>query len=223
MDQAQNIKGLDNKLIDTSTAARELADILDRLGRLLHYRQFSAGLNPAQWEALRFLARANRYSRNPGALAEYLGTTKGTASQTLIALEEKSLIARIRGRQDRRQVLLELTEAGRAALDNDPVVEIAQAAGRVGGIDVTALTRGLSALFLELRQAREHPIFGNCGQCAHLGSREREADPSGPHCCRLREAALSNADLDQVCVDFCATPDPGRAPARPLSEGEPRP
>lgn len=185
-----------------TTAHRQLAVILDRLGRLLHYRQFAAGLNPAQWEALRFIARANRFSRNPGALAEYLGTTKGTASQTLIALEDKGLIARHRGTKDRRQVLLQLTDSGYAALARDPVFEIAAAAERIEGIDLAALTSGLSALFLELRRPSEHPTFGTCGQCVHLGSNERQADPSGPHCCRLRQGALSLDDLDKICVDY---------------------
>lgn len=192
-------------MTETPATPRQLAVILDRLGRLLHYRQFAAGLNPAQWEALRFIARANRFSRNPGALAEYLGTTKGTASQTLIALEEKGLIARNRGTKDRRQVLLHLTDSGHAALAQDPVSEIAEAAERIDGIDLATLTHGLSALFLELRRPSEHPTFGICGQCVHLGSNERQADPSGPHCCRLRQGALSLDDLDKICVDYAAT------------------
>ena len=207
-------------MTDTTTAPSQLAAILDRLGRLLHYRQFAAGLNPAQWEALRFIDRANHYSRNPGALAEYLGTTKGTASQTLIALEEKGMIARTRGNQDRRQVLLELTDAGCTALAGDPVVEIARAAERIEGIDAAALTSGLSALFLELRRPSEHPTFGQCGQCVHLGSNERPADPAGPHCCRLRQGALSVDDLDRICVDYCAArqAEPGAA----IAAGDPQ-
>ena len=60
-----------------------IAALVDRLGRMAHGMQYASGLNPAQWEALRFIARANRYSRSPGAIARYLGTTRGTVSQTL--------------------------------------------------------------------------------------------------------------------------------------------
>ncbi len=43
--------------MDKSVRAVEL---LDRMSRIAHGLQFALGLNPAQWEALRFLARANR-------------------------------------------------------------------------------------------------------------------------------------------------------------------
>jgi len=211
-------------MIETSPASARLAAVLDRLGRLMHARQFFAGLNPAQWEALRFIARANHFSRNPGALAEYLGTTKGTASQTLIALEEKGMIARSRGKRDRRQVLLELTEAGRAALAEDPVAEIAKAAERLDGVDVEALVRDLSVLLLDLRRPSDHPTFGVCGQCVHLGAGEhveaggRPGVPTAPYCCRLRRGALVRDDLDRICIDFCATA-PGGVAAQGARQG----
>ena len=40
-----------------------------RLARLLRARGHSNGLNPAQWEALRYLAVANQFSNTPGAMA----------------------------------------------------------------------------------------------------------------------------------------------------------
>ena len=88
------------------TESDTIATLVDRLSRIAHSLQFSEGLNPAQWNALRFLARANKYSTSPGVLADYLGCTKGTISQTLIALESKGLVARIRCDEDRRKVLL---------------------------------------------------------------------------------------------------------------------
>src|SRR5271165_5518540 len=111
--------------------AQRVAELIDRLARLTRELQFVHGLNPAQWEALRFLARANRYSRSPGALAEFLGTTKGTASQTLIALENKGYIARARSDTDRRAMRLELTPEGEALLQQDPILTIEHAASRL--------------------------------------------------------------------------------------------
>ena len=115
------------KLTDTTTAPSQLAAILDRLGRLLHYRQFAAGLNPAQWEALRFIDRANHYSRNPGALAEYLGTTKGTASQTVAALVRKGYLRRVGDKLDRRVHRLMLTDESQELLRSDPLQQLSQA------------------------------------------------------------------------------------------------
>src|SRR5690606_124477 len=60
---------------EKTALAQRVILLLDRLSRLSRELQFVDGLNPAQWEALRFVARANRYSRTPTALAEYLGST----------------------------------------------------------------------------------------------------------------------------------------------------
>ena len=65
------------------SAAIESAHLIGRLDRLMRSGVAVEGLNPAQWEALRYLARANRFSRPPAGLADYLGSTRGTVSQTL--------------------------------------------------------------------------------------------------------------------------------------------
>ena len=74
-----------------SSTALEAAYLIGRLDRLARSGINVAGLNPAQWDALRYLSRANRFSRTPAALADYAGSTRGTISQTLIALEQKGL------------------------------------------------------------------------------------------------------------------------------------
>ncbi|MCE3256092.1 MAG: transcriptional regulator, MarR family, partial [Nitrobacter vulgaris] len=83
-----------------------------------------AELNPAQWEALRYLSRANRFSRTPAALAGYVGS-RGTISQTLIALEQKGLASRQSSRRDGRSVELALTRRGEAVLTGDPLRRLA--------------------------------------------------------------------------------------------------
>ena len=77
--------------------------LIDRIGRVTRGLQFADGLSPAQWESLRYVSRANHYSRNPSALAAFLGATKGPVSQTLIALEGKGYLRRVRGNPDRRR------------------------------------------------------------------------------------------------------------------------
>src|SRR3546814_10986237 len=60
------------------------------------------------------------FSRTPGALAAWLGQTKGTVSQTVGALERKGLVERTGDPDDRRLVRLSLTEAGHAMLGRAP-------------------------------------------------------------------------------------------------------
>ena len=54
-------------------------------------------LQPVHLQALIYLARANRYSNTPQALAEYLGLTKGTVSQTLLLLDRQGLRSALEG------------------------------------------------------------------------------------------------------------------------------
>ena len=61
----------------TSSVALEAAHLIDRLERLARLGDAPGGINPAQWKALRYLARANRFSRTPAALADYLASTRG--------------------------------------------------------------------------------------------------------------------------------------------------
>ncbi len=58
------------------TDKESLSRLLDRIGRMARGLQYCHGLNPAQWDSLRFVAQANRFSQTPGALAVFLGTTK---------------------------------------------------------------------------------------------------------------------------------------------------
>ena len=80
------------------TETHRALELMERLSRLVGQTGHAHGMKPAQWDALRYLARANRFSRTPGALTAYLGATKGTVSQTVIALElEDSLQALLAG------------------------------------------------------------------------------------------------------------------------------
>lgn len=173
------------------------AQLIERLGRLLRAGDHGGGLNPAQWEALRFLARANRFSRTPAGLALYQGSTRGTASQTLIALETKGLIARTRSEADRRSVDLELTQAGRALLHGDGVHVLAQVVAASGVAE--PLAEGLEATLRAAIAARGGRAFGACHTCRHFRRDQREGESA--HHCALLDEPLSDADSDMICAE----------------------
>jgi DNA-binding MarR family transcriptional regulator len=93
---------------------------LERLTRLIRADEHTGDLNPAQWSALRYLSRCNRFSNAPAALTRYLGATKGTVSQTLIALQRKGLIEKSARPGEARSVVLSITEEGERRLQADP-------------------------------------------------------------------------------------------------------
>jgi len=191
-----------------------IAMLIDRAGRATRSLQFMDGLSPAQWEALRYVSRANHYSRNPSALAAFLGTTKGTVSQTLIALEGKGYLRRERGARDRRAVRLEITPAGRALLRQDPllrveamVVEVLPPALRA------ALTDGLQRLLDDLGKNGEGRAFGICVRCDLFGAQETiegAADEAreAPRC-GLTGEPIAEGESDCLCANYCNEVDPG--------------
>jgi DNA-binding MarR family transcriptional regulator len=87
---------------------REIIDLLDRIAivRRSEVRSEGAkhGLPAVQLDALRYLAACNRFSDTPASVAEFLDSTRGTISQTLIALERKRLIRKYTDPTDGRVV-----------------------------------------------------------------------------------------------------------------------
>jgi DNA-binding MarR family transcriptional regulator len=164
----------------------------ERLARLLRAGEFGGGLNPAQREALRYIARANRFSNAPGALSHYLAATKGTVSQTLSALERKGFIAKSERPGERRSVALALTAEGRAALAGDPWANLVGAIATLGGKTRRRLAKGLAELLDAELTAGNHPSFGSCLTCRY----HREG---GDYCMKF-EVALAEEELELICV-----------------------
>lgn len=179
-----------------------VGELLDRIARVAREAQFSDGLNPAQWEALRYLARANRYSRSPGALAEYLGCTKGTVSQTLIALEQKGYVIRARDAVDRRGMRLELSEAGRAAIARDPILTLERAAEMLDEEVRAPLVKGLSRLLYDLQTERGIRRFGVCQDCALHCCDGHQAHPAGANHCGANGEVIQPGDERRICANF---------------------
>jgi DNA-binding MarR family transcriptional regulator len=173
---------------------------LERLARVMRAREHEHGLNPAQWEALRFLSRANRYSDSPGALTRYLGATKGTISQTVIALERKGLITKAPRQGRVRSVRLSLTEKGREILTRDPWGQLAQAAEDLGSKTRRRLHRGLAELLEQQLSRAGLSRFGLCASCRFFRERGRDQDAAGPHLCMLYEEPLSAEETQRICI-----------------------
>lgn len=185
--------------LPTGSAFRS-AHLIERLGRLLRAGDHASGLNPAQAEALRYLARANRFSRTPAALAEYLGSTRGTVSQTLISLETKGLIERQTNARDGRSVVFALTKAGSGFLVAGPAQGLATAIDQAG--IASDLATNLEAGLLALIAARGGRAFGACHTCRHF-RRDQHAG-AAPHHCALLDEALSETDQALICAEQTA-------------------
>lgn len=174
------------------------AHLLERLARLVHNDAHAGGLKPTQWEALRYLARANRFSRSPGALTIYLGMTKGTVSQTLQALERKGLIEKQAAAGDRRGVKIDLTKAGEKLLANDPLSDLQASIDAMQKDDRQVLGASLERLMKDMLAYRGGRAFGACKTCRHF---RRRHDQGAPYYCSLLSEPLSDDDSEKICAE----------------------
>ena len=184
----------------------QIVHLIERLGRLTRSTQHAEGLKPAQWEALRFLSRANKMSRTPGALADFLSSTRGTVSQTLIILEKKGLIIRSANPGDGRGKNLDLTDAGCATIARDPLALIGTAVARLATVignsaEEDSLKTGLKSVLHEVTRQSGVPTFGDCDGCAHFGENGAVDDDPGPHRCLLRGISVSKTERHLICRD----------------------
>lgn len=175
-----------------------VAALLERIGRLLSTDAHSHGLNPVQWEALRYLGKANRFSDTVIALATYLGLTKGTVSQSVISLEKKGLIRKVAAKHDKRSLRLLLTTQGKQQLKSDPLSRMAAELLELPEVARNQLGNTLTALLSARLTANNRQPFGQCLECRYFG---RDHAEGGPHRCLLIEEKLSEADSQKICIE----------------------
>ena len=178
-------------------------EYLTRLSRLLQAedRAASAGLQPVQLHALHYLSRCNRYSDRPAAVAEYLGITKGTASQTLRVLEEAGLIAKQADAKDRRVVHLSLTRQGQRALAKAGSKRLLdQALEQFSKSERNSLEDSLQRLLQGMQRASGNRTFGICHTCRHF---KKEA--GGKYRCGLTLEPLKASETQLLCREHETT------------------
>src|SRR3954465_8598597 len=113
--------------------AREAVELLVQASRAWYFDGNQHGLRDRQWMALRFLGRANRFSRTPSALAGFIGATRATASQIVKTLEGKSFLVRRPSHEDKRSVVLHVTRLREKCLNqHDPIIHVLNAVTALG-------------------------------------------------------------------------------------------
>lgn len=171
----------------------DLRALIDRIARLHAADDRLSDLNPAQARALEYLSRANRFSRAPSHVADYLDATRGTVSQTLKALERKSLIQAVPNPDDRRSFSYDLTVDGALRVDRSRGSRAALDALRDN--DRKALDRGLRAALAALLDEGGGRAFGLCGLCKY-----HQTDGAMRHC-GLMDVALAPPEAAQICYE----------------------
>ncbi|WP_027535946.1 MarR family winged helix-turn-helix transcriptional regulator [Bradyrhizobium sp. WSM3983] len=184
--------------------AREAIELLGQVARILWFEGTKHGMRDREWMALRFLFRANRFSRTPSALASYVGTTRGTASFIIGELERLGYVERKRSAKDKRSVMLSVTQQGKKFLARDPVNGLVEA---IAVLDDDSNIRFRDTLRHVLDQAdaaeqRHHTDV--CKRCIFLREDRTSSEnkTTVEFTCRLFRAPIAEAEIDLLCTSF---------------------
>ena len=177
---------------------QQIRGLITRLARIDAGEGWADDLNPAQRAALDYLGQANRFSRSPSHVAEYLGTTRGTKSQTLKVLVRKGYVTELRSEADKRTISYALTQAGRNAMLGSGL--LARSLEGLPESHLDALQQALRATLHAALAANGNRAFGICRDCRHFTARGVGAY------CGLMQLALEPNETAQICHE--------QAPAR---------
>ena len=189
--------------------SRVIAELVLHLGHMASGEGLVKGLTPAQWTALRYFARANRFSRTPSAFAAFHGTTRGTASQTIKNLETQGYLTRTRSAADGRSIRLDLTDKARAVLVNDLFEALVRAADTLPPGVRSEFANALQRMLGQVASERGKPPFGTCASCKHLEGDGGGWEEQMSYACGFASGPLLLEELDELCIYF--------APGKPMA------
>lgn len=185
------------------TTSFKLIERISNLLRSEERKKYAAiGLQPVHIQVLDYLSTCNRFSDTPAAVAEYLGLTKGTISQSIQVLERKSYVEKSQDTQDGRVVHLALSTAGKQLLDDIKPLDIfAQAQHAVSTQGFSTLEAALSSILAELQKANNARSFGVCQSCVNFIEVENH------YLCNLTQLPLSQVDAKKICREHILAED----------------
>jgi DNA-binding MarR family transcriptional regulator len=150
----------DLHLVDDAPAHHDIADAMNAFAvlraansRLLDALASSLRIAATDFRALFHIAGEEQVT--PKQISEHLGLTTGAMTSLVDRIENAGLAVRVANPADRRSLLVELTDAGRAAVDRGGSI-YSEAFGRsIPHQDLTAVTRAFAQLAENLGAAAE--------------------------------------------------------------------
>lgn len=182
-------------------AAKDIYGALTQLGTLLRAEaRLETGLQPVQVQVLNYLSICNRYSDTPAAVADYLGLTKGTVSQTLRVLAESGWVDKVPDEEDGRVVHLRLTREGKRLVERAvPPPVLVDALDAMSDSQQQRTLAALRELLRGLQRSNDGLSFGVCHTCKHFTREGAERFR-----CGLTGEALTPPESLLICREHLA-------------------
>jgi DNA-binding MarR family transcriptional regulator len=184
----------------------ETFKLIERISSLLRSeerKKYAAiGLQPVHGQVLEYLAKCNKYSNTHAAVAEYLGLTKGTVSQTIQILERKHYLEKETDSLDGRVVHIKLTEAGIQLIDElKPLDMFKQAETKISRQEFDTIGQALQTTLGVLQKVNHSKSFGLCRSCQYFSVEEHH------YLCGFTQQALDRDDTEKICREHTPTPN----------------
>ena len=151
-------------------------------------------LQLVHFQVLEYLSLCNKYSDTPAAIANFLGMTRGTVSQSLIILEKRGYIKKNQDTLDKRVFHIQLFQKGRNILKKAMPTELFNKASVI--LEANSSIVAGEEFFIEvlgaLQKANESNSFGVCKTCKNFTK-------SHGFFCELTREKLSKNDSEKIC------------------------
>lgn len=160
------------------------------------------GLNPTQAQVLMILAPPGASGLRLSEVANQLGVSAPTASDSVSALEGKGLVAKGPDPDDRRALSVTLTDEGRGVareLAEWPDL-LLEAVAVLDPAEESVLLRALLKVIRGLQERGRIAPTRMCVTCRYFRPHVHD-DPLTPHHCAFVDAAFGDRNLRVDCVD----------------------
>ncbi len=154
-------------------------------------------LQMIHYQVLDYLALCNKYSDTPAAIANFLGITRGTLSQTLIILEKKSFIIKNQDNKDKRFYHIQLSDKGFKILKKAKLTVLFENAAILLEKNSSFIEgeKIFSKALTALQKANNSYSFGICESCKNF------QQLSVGFFCELTQEKLTKNDSQKICQE----------------------
>lgn len=187
---------------------------LAKLGGVLRAKAWEGaaprGLNPTQAQILVLLLRVDRRGLSLSGLADQLGVSQPTASDSVAALDRKGLVAKKTRPEDGRRLSVTLTRKGRttaqeiALWPNDLIACV----DHLSEDQQATLLRLLAEVVRAMVVSGQVAPARTCLTCRFF-VQDAHPDPVNPHHCAFADAPFGDLNLRVDCQDHEAASESG--------------
>lgn len=155
-------------------------------------------LQPIHLDILIFLSEANHYSDQLKALVQYLGCTKGTASQSVKLLVERAWLSKAGDARDARVQHLACTpktvDLVSKYRSDHPIYHLERSESH--------LVQSLGENSLELlKRVQQHQSFASYGICSTCRHHRKDHPKLGEYYCGLTQEKLPQHQISKRCLE----------------------